>query len=159
MLLILFIFAPVFLNAQIYSRIGINELDSLLNRQGDKVYVVNFWATWCGPCVSELPYFEKVAGEYPVSKVDFALVSLDFPSQADKRLKEFIPKHRISLPVFLMTEVDYDLWIPLVDRSWQGNLPATLIFSRKARIFIPEALNEEELRAQIQNILTKTQLK
>lgn len=153
----LIVFSPVFIYAQQYTRIGVNELDSLLQRQGDRVYVVNFWATWCGPCVSELPHFEKVADEYPESEVDFALVSLDFPSQADKRLREFIPKHKISLPVFLMTETDYDLWIPMVDKSWQGNLPATLIFKENTRIFIPEVLNEEELRAHIRSILTKTQ--
>src|SRR5690606_6809447 len=48
-------------------------------KKNDSIYVINFWATWCKPCIKELPAFEKIASEYADKKVKVLLVSLDFP--------------------------------------------------------------------------------
>ena len=67
-----------------------------LELEGSKTYVVNFWATWCAPCVKELPHFETLQENYPDS-VEVILVSLDFPHQYETKLKPFIQKHQLEI--------------------------------------------------------------
>jgi len=128
--------------------IKVAELEKILNNREDKLYVVNFWATWCPPCVSELPAFEKVAAGYDKANVRFILISLDFPSQIEKQLIPFLKKNKISLEVAVMMETDSNLWIDKVDPSWQGNIPSTLFLNnpKKIRHFHPESLDEQGLR-------------
>ncbi len=132
-------------------KLGTEEIEDLLENDSDKLHVINFWATWCGPCVTELPYFEKIASELKHENIEFLLVSLDFPSQVDSRLIPFLQEKNISLDVGLITELDYDLWISKVDQEWKGNLPATLIFNnaKNKRSFTAGAVEEDELRELI----------
>jgi thiol-disulfide isomerase/thioredoxin len=141
--------------AQEIERIGIPELEKILSASDDRLYVVNFWATWCAPCVKELPHFEKISKEFEPEKVKFILISLDFPSQIDKQLIPFLKKNKITLPVSVMTNLDYNAWIDKVDSSWQGNIPATLLFNNAAgrRLFIPDEVEETELRKAITELL------
>ena len=59
----------------------------------DKVYVVNYWATWCAPCVKELPHFERLGSDYADKNVEVVLVSLDFKNQQERALIPFIKKN------------------------------------------------------------------
>jgi thiol-disulfide isomerase/thioredoxin len=139
------------LTAQKINRIGIAELEEILASPADELHVVNFWATWCPPCVTELPYFEKLSGEYQGQGVRFILISLDFPSQIESRLIPFLEANKIRADVRVMTNIDYNSWIEKVDASWQGNIPVTLFFNnaQKARYFHPEELEEDKLRELI----------
>ena len=135
--------------------IKVPELEKILKNPEDKLFIVNLWATWCAPCVAELPAFEKTAGDYDKSKVRFLMVSLDFPSQIEKQLKPFLLKNKITLDVAVMMDVDYDSWIGKVDPQWQGNIPATLIFNNqeKIRYFHSGEISETELRSLINKFL------
>jgi thiol-disulfide isomerase/thioredoxin len=156
---IFFLSFPAFLaipvKGQNIERIKIQELEKILSNPGNKLYVVNFWATWCAPCVKEFPLFEKVAKDYNKGKVEFIMISLDFPSQIEKQLLPFLKKNNVSLRVAVMTDVDYNAWIDKVDPSWQGDIPATLIFNNaeKSRQFHTGEVNEEELRKMINSNL------
>lgn len=131
------------------------ELVSILNDPSDKLHVIHFWATWCGPCVTELPEFQKAIRESDENKVDFRFVSLDFPSEADQKLTSFLKKNNYTFKVYLMTETDYNSWIDLVDEGWQGSIPATLFFNkaRKVHHFAGEALDKAQLVKTIQSLL------
>jgi thiol-disulfide isomerase/thioredoxin len=152
---ILFIVTTLSVSAQKVEYIKIPELEKILKYPDDKLYVVNFWATWCAPCVSEIPVFQKTAKEYDTSKVRFILVSLDFPSQIEKQLIPFLKKNRVTLDVAVMMDVDYNAWIDKVDLSWQGDIPATLFFnnSRKSRYFHTGELTESELKKHVNLLL------
>ena len=143
------------IDAQNIEYIKLPELETILNKPDNKLFVVNFWATWCAPCIKELPVFEKVSGDLNSSKVEFIMVSLDFPSQVDKQLLPFLKKNKVSLKVVLMTDVDYNSWIDKVDKSWQGDIPATLVFNnfRKSRQFHAGELDEQGLRKLINSQL------
>jgi len=136
------------LQAQKIEKIGIPELEKILASPADELYVVNFWATWCPPCVTELPYFEKLAIEYQGKGVKFILISLDFPSQIETKLIPFLKKNKITADVRVMTNLDYNSWIEKVDAGWQGNIPVTLFYnnSRKTKYFNPSEVTEKELR-------------
>jgi thiol-disulfide isomerase/thioredoxin len=136
-------------------KIKLPELEKILNNPEDKLFVVNFWATWCAPCVKELPHFETVSKDYNSKNIRFLLVSLDFPSQIDKQLIPFLKKNSITLSVSVMMESDYNSWIDKVDPAWQGDIPATLIFNnfKKQRIFHTGELDEPGLRKMISSFL------
>jgi thiol-disulfide isomerase/thioredoxin len=154
-LLLSLIYSVSEVSGQKIEYIKVPELEKILKNPEDKLFVVNLWATWCAPCVAELPAFEKTAGDYDKSKVRFLMVSLDFPSQIEKQLKPFLLKNKITLDVAVMMDVDYDSWIGKVDPQWQGNIPATLIFNNKEKIryFHSGELSETELRGLLNKFL------
>ena len=135
--------------------IKVPDLEKMLNNQENKLFIVNLWATWCAPCVKELPAFEKVAGEYNQSQVRFIMISLDFPSQIESQLKPFLKKNNISLDVSVMMDTDYNSWIDKVDPQWQGNIPSTLFVNnvKKSRYFHSGEITEHELRTIINKYL------
>lgn len=129
-------------------------LEAVINRRSDKLQVINFWATWCAPCIKELPYFEEV-NKSASDKIDVTLVSLDFADEFEKRVLPFIKKRNLQSRVLLLDEIDYNSWIDKVDPSWSGAIPATLIInpSNGKRKFLEKELNEGELDSLIEEIL------
>lgn len=134
-------------------KIDYNDLKSILTKENDSTYVVNFWATWCQPCVEELPYFEKLYQNYKDQKVKLVLVSLDFPKQLEKSLKPFIVKNKLKGEVVLMMDADQNKWIPKVDSTWTGSLPATVIYNKNKRAFFERTFDYNELETALNKIL------
>jgi thiol-disulfide isomerase/thioredoxin len=131
-------------------------LESLLNQQNDTTYIVNFWATWCIPCVKEMPYFQKLHDEFSGDKVKVVLVSLDFQKHLETRLKPFIEKYRLTPQVILLNDADANSWINKVSPEWSGALPATLFYNRNFRTFYEKSFTYEELQTIVkQNLIEK----
>lgn len=128
-------------------------LKPLLNKVDDKVYVVNFWATWCAPCVKELPAFEKIKSDFATKNVEVLLVSLDFPKQVDKRLIPFIEKNKIQSKVVLLDDSNEQRWISEIDKDWSGALPATLIYSKNKRAFYEQSFDYKTLENEVKTFL------
>jgi thiol-disulfide isomerase/thioredoxin len=125
------------------------ELKPLLEKKNGKTYVVNFWATWCAPCLKELPAFEKINKVYSNKNVEVLLVSLDFPKQVKKRLIPFINQKKVRSKVVLLNDVNEDFWIKAIDSSWSGALPATIIYSEKGRAFYEQSFDYEKLETEL----------
>ena len=123
-----------------------NDFEPHLHLQNDTTYLVNFWASWCHPCVEELPAFERVGEEYKDKKVKVLLVSLDFPGQIETRLVPFLEKNDIRSEVLVLNDPNANKWIDSVDPSWSGSIPATLIYQGSDRSFHEGAYDYEELR-------------
>ena len=124
-------------------------LEPFLNRTDDKIYVVNFWATWCAPCIKELPHFEKLNETYSSQNIEVLLVSLDFPKQYDSKLKPFIQEHKLKSKVVALNDVDTNSWIPKVSEDWSGAIPATLIYNKDKRQFYEQSFDYEQLESLI----------
>jgi thiol-disulfide isomerase/thioredoxin len=103
------------------------HLEQRIQRDTARVLVVNFWATWCKPCVEELPYFETLRERYASDGLNVLLISLDFKSQKDKRLRPFLMEHPMGAEVALLADQAADLWMPQVSEDWDGAIPATVV--------------------------------
>ncbi|MEP0262852.1 TlpA disulfide reductase family protein [Dokdonia sp.] len=135
-----------------FETVDYEGLEEYLETSNATVQVVNFWATWCQPCVKELPYFEKVNTLYADQDVDVILVSLDFPDHIE-RLSRFIEKHNIQSEVVFLDDGDANNWIPKVDVSWSGAIPATIIYTKEKRSFYERSFTYDELEKELKLFL------
>ena len=107
-----------------------DDFEHHLSTNNDTTYVINFWATWCGPCVKELPYFEALHDEYKDEKFKLVLVSLDFEKDIDRRFLPFLNKRAIKSEVVLLLDPNESKWIDRVDESWSGAIPITVVYNK-----------------------------
>ncbi|RZT00179.1 TlpA disulfide reductase family protein [Aquimarina brevivitae] len=121
----------------------------LLNIKDGKVRVINFWATWCKPCVAELPYFEMINKRYPKDQVEVILVSLDLPSNVDGKLIPFVRNQNLESRVLLLDDPDANSWIPKIDKEWSGAIPATIIYKDNKSKFYERSFTYNELEKEL----------
>ena len=137
------------------SSFDFERLAPYLNRENDTLYVYNFWATWCEPCVAELPYFEAVQEKYKNKPVKVILISLDFPKTVESRLMPFLAKNNIQSEVYFLNDPDANSWIEKVNNDWSGAIPATLFKRNKTALFFEESFFQPKLEEIIDNFINK----
>jgi len=130
-------------------------LKPLLYKNDGKTYVINFWATWCKPCIEELPYFEKVYSEQKDNNVEFFLVSLDMPSMWKSRLEPFVEKKGLKSKVVILDDPKQNEWIAKIDENWGGGIPATLIYNKDKRTFYERGFTYEELNNELNKFINQ----
>ena len=139
------------LSAQV-KLLTLDELDKRVVNGKDTTYVINFWATWCSPCVAELPNFEKLREANLKKPVKVLLVSLDFKSKLQREVIPFVEKNNIKAEVFLLNEPDQQQYIERIDKKWSGAIPATLFVNKKTRRFYEKEFTEAELKNTLSNL-------
>lgn len=146
--------AFIFSSAQAQIKaVTMDEVVKIIDTSSTPV-IVNFWATWCPPCVHELPYFEKmVAAEK--GKVKMILVSMDFPQDYPKGIQAFIDKNKYTAQVLWLKETNADLFCPKISKDWNGVIPVTLMVNRKKnyRQFFGYQLTEPRFALELKNLL------
>jgi thiol-disulfide isomerase/thioredoxin len=110
----------------------------------DTTYVINFWATWCKPCVEELPYFEEITKDYKEKKVQVILVSLDFPRQIESKLVPFLEKNQLQSKVLMLKDGKFNDWIDRVSTQWDGAIPVTYIYKKDKKHFISHSVESKK---------------
>lgn len=123
--------------AQTVPLLSLDQLDKRLAAGGDTTYVINFWATWCTPCIMELPAFEKLNERAKDDKLKVLLVSVDFRSKLKSAVEPFVKRKKLQSEVVLLNEDDPNEYIDRVSKNWNGSIPATL-FVRKGKRFFAE---------------------
>lgn len=148
----LFLLSGFGLSGQNIPFIKADQIDRWKNTDSDTVYVLNFWATWCAPCVEELPSFEKLNKAYADKKVKVVLISTDFKRNVESGVKPFVKKKKLESQVVFMDEPNPNNYINAVDSTWSGAIPATLIWSKKKGVsqFFEKKLTYSELEAAVQ---------
>jgi len=126
---------------QIESFESFDDFEAKLS-ESNKTLVVNYWATWCAPCIKELVYFEELEEKYKDQDVEVILVSLDFKNQYDRRLIPFVEKRGLKSRVIHLADPKTNDWIDKVDPSWSGSIPATQIIRGNKKIFMERSFDD-----------------
>ena len=135
------------------NKVKITDLDKRI-RESKKPLILNFWATYCIPCIEEIPYFEELAQKYGV---ELLLVSMDLEDYYPDKIKASVAKHKFLSPVSWLDEYDADYFCPVIDSSWSGAIPASLFLNNQSgyRKFVEEQISREKLESIIQALLGK----
>ncbi|HRG33921.1 MAG: TlpA family protein disulfide reductase [Saprospiraceae bacterium] len=131
-----------------YQIIKLGDLEELFSKQDDTVRVFNFWATWCVPCVKELPNFETFNQEIKGTSQLLYLVSLDDLNRSQSKLSNFLKKKNVMSKVMVLDENNPNFYIDRIEPSWTGSIPATLVIGNQTRGF---AEREFHSASDIQN--------
>lgn len=127
--------------------------EPLLHHDDEKTYVVNFWATWCKPCIAEMPHFERINSEEKDNDVKVILVNLDMPNMWKSRLEPYVENRGIQSEVVILDDPKQNEWIPKVSEEWGGGIPATLIYNKDKRTFYERGFTYEELKEELSKFL------
>ena len=113
--------------------------------------IFNFWATFCKPCIEEIPYFQELVKKYEAAGVRLVLVNLDAPEEYPTRIRTFATRFKMTAPIAYLDESNADLFCPAVDEQWSGAIPASLFVNPKTgyRKFYEDQLSREELEKEI----------
>jgi len=132
--------------------IKFDKLHALIEAQNDQIHVINFWATWCAPCIKELPLLEALNAENNPD-IRVTLINLDYVDKLDK-VNSFIARKNMKSEVLLLDEIDYNSWIDKVDKRWGGAIPATLLINQKTRQrrFVSRELSPGDLERLISEL-------
>jgi len=139
--------------AQKAEQIKLKDLQLAINTSSEHIQVFNFWATWCAPCVKEIPLFEKLNQENKT--VEITLVSMDFDLDPNPdKVNRFVARKNIQSKVVILAESDPNSWIDKIDKNWSGALPTTLIVNTKSgkRKLVQKELHEGDLEKLIEEV-------
>ncbi len=128
--------------------VNFDQLKTIINKNDNKLYVINFWATWCKPCVEELPGFMEANKQFKQqSNFKMILVSMDRASELETKVKPFITKNNIETEVYLLDDNKrMNEWIPAIDKDWSGAIPATVFYRNGKKLdFKENKLSKNEL--------------
>jgi thiol-disulfide isomerase/thioredoxin len=142
------------LQAQNIQSVKATEILARVEAAPDTTFILNFWATWCAPCVKEMPYFEALNKAVEGQPIKVIFISLDFKKDYQTRLPAFIEKRDIQSEVLFLDERDANTWIPLFSDAWSGVIPATYVvcLNKEVQEFRASAFEEGELQQWLTSI-------
>lgn len=110
------------------------DLRAALDARKGRVVLVNFWATWCRPCLKELPALLALEQEYASRGFELLAVSLDEPADGDAIVQPFLTKWFPSLRSLIRSSPDMDAMVSVVDPAWNEVLPTSYVVDRNGRV-------------------------
>ena len=142
-------------NAQKIAKVKIEDVVKSYSAKNDTVYVVSFWATFCKPCIAEIPDFIKIIEKYKSQRVKLLLVSLDLPTYYPEKIKAFAQKNNYNTNIAWLDETNADHFCPMIDQKWSGAIPSTIIVNNKTgyRKFVEDQISAEDFEASIKEAI------
>jgi thiol-disulfide isomerase/thioredoxin len=135
---LLWLTTPAALPGEKVQSLNVEQLKAkTLLQQNDTLYVVNFWATWCKPCVGEMPYFEEAAKKFADQKVKVVFVSLNYPREL-ATVDKFVNQKKIESECYLLDAGNPNIWIDKIEPEWGGSIPATVMYKNGKKVFFRE---------------------
>jgi thiol-disulfide isomerase/thioredoxin len=153
--IVLFFIAGLSANSQHIAKWKITDVEKFMSVKNGDILVINFWATFCKPCVAEIPSFINITGKYKTSQVKLLLVSLDLPSYYPVKIASFAKKHQFNTKIVWLAETNADYFCPKIDAKWSGSIPSTLIINTKTgyRKFIESEMTAVQFEEALKEVI------
>jgi thiol-disulfide isomerase/thioredoxin len=147
---------PADLNPPKVTQIDLAGLQNLLKREGEnpKPLLINFWATWCTPCIEEFPDLVKLDNDFR-GKVEIITISLDDLADINTNVPKFLAKMKAEMPAYLLKTADEEAAMNSVSKEWSGALPFTILFSDKGETAYSKQgkFKPDVLRAELEKVI------
>ena len=116
--------------------------------------IINFWATWCGPCIREIPWFDSIISKKNIP-IKLLLVNLNSATDYPKRLKAFVKKQGYKGEVVFLSETNANYFIPAIDRKWKGVIPASVFINnfKKYHQFFNQQLPPKRFELELDKLV------
>ncbi|WP_207510884.1 TlpA disulfide reductase family protein [Longitalea luteola] len=139
--------------SQTIKKVKITEVEEYI-KNSDHPLVVNCWATWCAPCVEEIPYFMETVKKYSDQKVELLLISIDFATSYPSKIQELINKKQFDATFFWLNETNADYFCPKIDPKWDGTLPSTVFINNKTvyRQFYGRPMTDRQIELEVSKL-------
>jgi thiol-disulfide isomerase/thioredoxin len=146
--------------AQSVKKVKIEELEAYI-KNSDHPLVVSFWATWCGPCVREIPWLQEAVAKKQDKKVEFILVSLDFREAFPNKISEFVKQKNFNATHFWLDETNADHFCPKIDAKWEGGIPANLFVNNSTGYhkFFQRQLTDRQAEMEVELLVAGENVK
>ena len=143
--------------AQTVRKMTILELESYI-ANSDHPLIVSFWATYCQPCIKEIPYMQSTVDKYRQSRVELMLVSLDLPDYYPSKIAAFVEKNGYHASVIWLNETNADYFCPRIDKKWSGGIPSSLFINNKTkyRKFFDRQLTDLQVEQEVKTLVAGT---
>lgn len=133
MLFVMICFQQVSFSQEVKMITTPDEMRSVLESNKGSVVLVNFWATWCPPCVKEFPDLVKLNNEYKDKGLKLIFVSLDDASETESKLKPFLKKHGVDFTTYQGIFPKPEDLTDVIDKNWGGEIPVTYFYDKEGR--------------------------
>ena len=137
-------------------KVKMTDLEAYI-KNSDHPLVVSFWATWCAPCVEEIPWLQEAVEKHKKDGVVLVLVSLDFASYYPAKISAFIKEKKFKATFYWLDETNADYFCPFIDPQWDGAIPVTLLVNNKTgyRKFVNRQLTDRQVEPEIKLLIAE----
>lgn len=149
-----FLLEATIVSAQEIKSVKVTEIEKII-AESKTPLIINMWATWCKPCIEEIPYFQEEVNKHIEDSLQLILVSVDFKEEFPGGIVATAIKRKFTAPILWLDETNADYFCPKIDTKWSGSVPATLFINNKTgyRKFFEEQLSKDKLKKEIMAIL------
>jgi thiol-disulfide isomerase/thioredoxin len=145
-----FLLIASFAFSQTIKKVKVTEVEEYI-KNSDHPIVLNCWATWCAPCIEEIPYFMETVKKYSEQKVELVLMSLDFATSYPNKILDLVKKRHFEATFLWLNETNADYFCPKIDPKWDGTLPSTLFVDPKTgyRKFFGRPMTDRQIDLEV----------
>ena len=111
-----------------------DDIKSIMDANKGKVVLLNFWATWCKPCVKEFPDLVKLQNNYKDKGFVLVFISADMPEEIKSKVTPFLNQEKVDFTTYYIGSDKPEDIINYVDKDWQGAIPSTYIYDKEGNV-------------------------